>query len=414
MKCDRFKQLPIGQAAAKIGATLWAALLLSACGHTQSPKVRTIGASVIQVGADRTGEYLPLLNGKRVAVVTNQTGRIGNAHLVDSLLTLKVNIVKVFGPEHGFRGEAPDGEHVKNEVDERSGLPLISLYGSNKKPESEQVKDVDVLLFDIQDVGVRFYTFISTLHLVMEAAAENGKEVIVLDRPNPNGFYVDGPVLDLAYASFVGMHSIPLVHGLTIGELAGMINGEGWLKGGVQCNLTVVPCQGYDHATLYSLPVRPSPNLPNDAAVLLYPSLGLFEGTIVSVGRGTEFPFQCIGYPGCPIGEFEFTPHSTSASKTPPHKDLLFTGFDLREYGRIQARLDRRIELDWLIEMFVKAPDKAFFFTPYFDKLAGTAELKKQIIAGADELAIRTSWENGLKAFLPIRAKYLLYPDFDH
>jgi len=366
----------------------------------------------VAVGAERVGDYLPLLTGQRVGVVTNQTGRIGNAHLVDSLLSLKVDVVKVFAPEHGFRGEADAGEHVKDQRDTRTGLPLVSLYGANKKPTAAQLADVDVLLFDIQDVGVRFYTYIGTLHYVMEAAAEHGKRVVVLDRPNPNGFYVDGPVLDKAHASFVGMHPVPLVHGMTVGEFAGMINGEGWLKDGVRCDLAVVPCAGYDHGTFYELPVRPSPNLPNMAAVYLYPSLGLFEGTIVSVGRGTERPFQVIGYPGNPVGRHTFTPVPMPGAKDPPHKGKICTGFDLGEYGSFQSRMDRRFRLHWLIDLYHNAPDKSGFFTPFFDKLAGGPDLRKRIIAGEDEERIHASWQPGLKAFMEVRKKYLLYQDF--
>jgi uncharacterized protein YbbC (DUF1343 family) len=369
--------------------------------------------AAVQVGAERTTEYLPNLAGKRVAVVTNQTGRIGTVHLVDSLVSIGIQVVKVFAPEHGFRGEADAGEHVKDQRDTRTGLPLVSLYGSNKKPTAAQLADVDVLLFDIQDVGVRFYTYIGTLHYVMEAAAENGRTVVVLDRPNPNGFYVDGPVLDKAHTSFVGMHPVPLVHGLTVGEFARMINGEGWLKGGVQCDLNVVPCVGYTHDTVYDLPVRPSPNLPNLASVYLYPSLGFFEGTIVSVGRGTDKPFQCIGYPGNPLGDFHFTPVSMPGAKDPPHKGQLCTGFDLEEYGAFQARMDRRIRLNWLIGLYQQAPDQAGFFLSnnFIDKLAGGPELRMHIQAGQDEETIRASWQDGLRAFMKVRQKYLLYDD---
>ncbi len=373
--------------------------------------VSSVDAAVeLAVGAQRTSEYLPLLKNARVAVVTNQTGLIGTRHLVDSLIALKVNVVKVFAPEHGFRGDADAGEHVKSSKDEFTDLPLVSLYGDNKKPKAEQLADVDLILFDIQDVGVRFYTYISTLHYIMEAAAENRKKVIVLDRPNPNGFYVDGPVLDMKFSSFVGMHPVPLVHGMTIGEYAQMINGEGWLKGGVECTLTVIPCTGYDHRTTYELPVRPSPNLPNASAVYLYPSLGLFEGTIVSVGRGTEKPFQCIGYPNCPLGRFAFTPRSMPGAKEPPYEDVPCTGLDLQEYGEFRSRLQQRIDLKWLIEMYSVAPDKAKFFIPFFDKLAGNSDLRQQIIAGVGEDAIHASWAEGLAAFSTVRSKYLLYP----
>lgn len=365
---------------------------------------------MIQVGAQRTSEYLPLLDGKRIAVVTNQTGLIGTRHLVDSLVSLRVNVVKVFAPEHGFRGEADAGEHVKDGKDARTGLPIVSLYGSNKKPKPEQLGDVDVVVFDIQDVGVRFYTYIGTLHYIMEAAMEQDKSVIVLDRPNPNASYVDGPVLDMAHSSFVGMHPVPLVHGMTVGEFARMINGEGWLKGGKPCDLTVVPCLGYDHSMRYELPVRPSPNLPNAAAVSLYPSLGLFEGTIVSVGRGTDIPFQCIGYPGNPVGRFQFTPIAKAGAKDPPYKGRTCTGLDLQAFGAIQSKLEKGINLKWLIGLYAEAPDKAGFFTPFFDKLAGGPALREQVIAGMDEIAIRASWKEGLDRFATVRAKYLLYP----
>lgn len=387
--------------------------MFAACGRTQAVQLGDEPSAIrtaLQVGADRTVDYLPLLAGKRVAVVTNQTGRIGSTHVVDSLLALKVDVVKVFAPEHGFRGDADAGEHVKDGRDARTGLPLTSLYGSNKKPAKAQLADVDLLLFDIQDVGVRFYTYIGTLHYVMEAAAENGLPVVVLDRPNPNGFYVDGPVLDPAHRSFVGMHPVPLVHGMTIGEFARMINGEGWLANGVQCDLTVIPCAGYDHATLYELPVKPSPNLPNASSVYLYPSLGLFEGTIVSVGRGTDKPFQCIGYPGSTLGRYRFTPRSMPGAKDPPYKDQECNGLDLAEYGAIPARLDRRINLQWLIGMRATAKDGVKFFTPFFDKLAGGPRLREQVEAGMSEEAIRATWKDGLDHFSSIRAKYLLYP----
>ncbi len=383
----------------------------TACGTPAQVVVVPPSKANVKVGAARTESYLPLLQGKRVAVVTNQTGLIGNTHLVDSLLSLDVQVVKVFAPEHGFRGEADAGAHVKDEKDTRTGLALVSLYGSNKKPTPAQINDVDLLLFDIQDVGVRFYTYISTLHYIMEAAAESGKEVVVLDRPNPNGFYVDGPVLKMTHTSFVGMHPVPLVHGMTVGEYAQMINGEGWLKDKRTCTLTVITCEGYDHETYYQLPVRPSPNLPNMAAVYLYPSLGLFEGTVVSVGRGTEYPFQCIGYPGNPIGDHTFTPKSMPGAQDPPHKGVECRGLDLREYGEFQSRLDRRSKLQWLIGLYQEAPDKKAFFNNFFDKLAGGKHLRERIIAGDDEETIRASWQPELQEFMERRSKYLLYGD---
>lgn len=364
----------------------------------------------IHVGAERTDQYVPLLLGRRVAVVTNQTGMIGRVHLVDSLLSIGVDIKRVFAPEHGFRGGASAGEHVADERDKRTGLPIVSLYGNNKKPTAAQLADVDVLLFDIQDVGVRFYTYISTLHLVMEAAAEQDKQVIVLDRPNPNGFYVDGPMLDTAFRSFVGMDPVPLVHGLTMGEYARMANGEGWLKGGVQCKLTVIPCTGYDHASCYELPVKPSPNLPNMAAVYLYPALGLFEGTIVSVGRGTGKPFQCIGFPGCTLGDFTFTPRTMAGAAKPPYEGQSCTGLDLSSYGDFYSRLDPGLKLEWLIGMYQASPDKVKFFNPFFDKLAGSASLRKAVQAGKSEDAIRAGWKKDIEAFKLRSKPYLLYP----
>ncbi len=397
---------------AKIACTLLLVpALWTVCTAQSAVLVSHSGPEVI-TGAERTAEYLPLLAGKRVAVVTNQTGRIGNAHLVDSLVALKVDVVKVFAPEHGFRGDADAGAHVQDQRDPRSGLPVVSLYGSKNKPTLPQLADVDVLLFDIQDVGVRFYTYISTLHYVMEAAAEQGKKVVVLDRPNPNGFYVDGPTLDKAHTSFVGMHPVPLVHGMTIGEYARMVNGEGWLKGGRVCDLDVIACAGYDHKVFYELPVKPSPNLPDMAAVYLYPSLGLFEGTVVSVGRGTDRPFQCIGYPGNPVGQFRFTPVSGPGSKEPPHKGAECTGLDLREYGAFQSRMEKRLRLHWLIGFYKEASDKATFFNAFFDKLAGGSDLRERIVRGEDEETIRTSWRPALDAFMKVRAKYLLYADF--
>ncbi|HRH71076.1 MAG TPA: DUF1343 domain-containing protein [Flavobacteriales bacterium] len=391
-------------------------LLLPACGRTQKAQVLdsapVASAQALLTGAERTAEYVPSLSGQRVAVVTNQTGRVGQRHLVDTLLALKVNITKVFAPEHGFRGDADAGEHVHNGVDSLTKLPLVSLYGDNKKPTAGQLADVDLFLFDIQDVGVRFYTYISTLHYIMEAAVEHKKKVVVLDRPNPNGFYVDGPVLDPAFKSFVGMHPVPLVHGMTIGEYAGMINGEGWLKGGKQCDMRVIPCSGYTHDMKFVPPIRPSPNLPNGSSIWLYPSLGLFEGTIVSVGRGTEKPFQCIGYPGCPIGRYRFTPQAMPGAKNPPYLGKECSGLDLRDYGAFQSRMEKRINLQWLIGMYHSAPDTAAFFSSFFDKLAGGTTLREQIVSGAEEDAIRNSWKPGLEAFRALRAKYLLYPDF--
>lgn len=369
-------------------------------------------AEPLRVGADRMDMYLPLLEGRRVGVVTNHTGLVGATHLVDTLLASGVQVVKVFAPEHGFRGEADAGETVRDATDPRTGLPLVSLYGRHKKPTAAQLADVDVLLFDIQDVGVRFYTYIGTLHYVMEAAAEHDRAVIVLDRPNPNGHYVDGPVLDTAFRSFVGMHPVPLVHGMTVGEFARMINGEGWLEGGRRCALTVIPCTGYDHATRYVLPVRPSPNLPDMVAIHLYPSLGLFEGTVVSVGRGTDKPFHLIGYPGNPLGDHRFTPVPTPGAKDPPHKGRECTGWDLSAEGAAMAEGPGSLRLEWLIDLYRAAPEKEKFFLAnrFIDKLAGTDALRKAVVAGKDEAAIRATWRADIDAFMPVRARYLLYP----
>jgi uncharacterized protein YbbC (DUF1343 family) len=368
----------------------------------------------IRVGAQNTRAISGLCRDKKVGVVTNQTGMIGKTHLVDSLLLLGIDIKMVFAPEHGFRGDVPDGELIADGKDPKTGLPLVSLYGKNKKPSPEQLKGINVLIFDIQDVGARFYTYISTLHYVMEAAAESGVQVLVLDRPNPNGHYVDGPVLKKDFESFVGMHPVAMVHGMTIGEYAQMINGEGWLAGGLKCNLTVIPCEGYTHNSRYRLPVRPSPNLPNMTSVYLYPSLALFEGTEVSVGRGTEKPFQQIGLPGFTKGNHEFTPVSIAgASVNPPQKGKLCSGFDLSSADEHQNL--NRINLEWLLKMYNIAPDKDTFFLKngFFNKLAGTDLLKSQVELGLSEKEIRSSWQEDLLLFKKVRSKYLIYPDFE-
>lgn len=370
----------------------------------------------IKVGAERTEAYFNDLNGKKVGVVANQTSMIGTTHLVDSLLGAGIKVVKVFAPEHGFRGDASAGETIKNGKDTKTGLPLLSLYGKNKKPNPEMLKDVDVIIFDIQDVGARFYTYISTMHYVMEAAVENKKSLIILDRPNPNGFYVDGPVLDMKYQSFVGMHPIPIVHGLTVGELAKMILGEKWIKTSNTDFLKVVPCENYRHADLFVPAVRPSPNLPNITSIYLYPSLCWFEGTIVSVGRGTEYPFELIGFPGNKTGNFTFTPRDIpQVAMDPPSEGKVCNGHLLREFGSFYITSSRQLYLDWLTGMYEQAPDKtAFFSSPdFFDKLAGSDVLRKQLIAGITNDDIRKSWKQGLDDYKIKRKKYLLYPDFE-
>lgn len=362
-------------------------------------------------GAEQLDTYLPLLEGKRVAIAANQTSMIGDEHIVDRLLKEKVNIVQIFSPEHGFRGKADAGEKVSDNIDAQTGLPIISLYGKNRKPKPEYLDSVDVVLFDIQDVGVRFYTYISTLHYIMEACGETGKSVIVLDRPNPNGHYVDGPVLkDEKAKSFVGIHPIPLVHGMTIGEFAQMVNGEKWLKGGVTCDLTVIPCAEYTHDMPYSLPVKPSPNLPNDLSIALYPALGLFEGTNVSVGRGTDIPFQLIGSPYIKNGDTTFVPRSIDgASKYPPHLGKECYGFDLRS-DSLPFTIDKnRLNIEIVIYMYKNTESKQVFFNNFFYNLAGTKQLRKQIEEGKSADEIRQTWVDDLDTFKTIRKKYLLY-----
>ena len=368
----------------------------------------------IKVGAERTALYFPLLKDKYIAVVANQTSKLGNTHLVDTLFNSGMRLIKIFCPEHGFRGKAGAGEYVNDNVDLKTGLPIFSLYGRNRKPRASDLKEIQVIIFDIQDVGARFYTYISTLHYVMEACAENNIELIVLDRPNPNGFYVDGPVLDMKYKSFVGMHPVPLVHGLTIGEYAQMINGEKWLAGKVQCKLKVVPVENYNHKMLYKLPVKPSPNLSTMSAIYLYPSLCLFEGTIVSVGRGTDKPFQMFGHPDLLIGDYKFKPRSISGvSANPKLQGKLCTGFDLTEFSDGYFPNYKKIYLFWLIETYKELKDRPDFFNNFFDKLAGNSTLRKQILNGLSEEEIRKSWQPNLIKFKKIRKKYLLYPDFE-
>ncbi|WP_089761799.1 exo-beta-N-acetylmuramidase NamZ family protein [Chitinophaga terrae (ex Kim and Jung 2007)] len=360
-------------------------------------------------GATQTARYLPLLKNKRVALMVNQTSTIDKTHLVDSLLKLKINIVKIFSPEHGFRGTAGHGESVANSIDSATGLPIISLYGQHRKATAADLKDVDILVFDVQDVGTRFFTYISSLQELMESAAENKKTLVILDRPNPNGDYIDGPVLDTAYRSFVGMQPIPVVHGMTVAEYARMLNGERWLSKGLKCDIKVVPCENYTHQTYYKLPVKPSPNLPNMAAVNLYPSLCFFEGTALSLGRGTDKPFQVYGSPLFPKQDFSFTPKASATNPTPVLKDQVCYGFDLSHAPETVPYKGRKLELKWLISAYHLFPNKDKFFNPFFAKLAGTKTLQQQIEKGLSEAEIRKSWEPGLAKFKVIRAKYLLY-----
>lgn len=364
-----------------------------------------------KTATDRPELYLKRLQNKTIAVVANQTSILENrTHLVDFLVANNIKIKHIFAPEHGFRGTADAGEHVKNGIDTKTGLPLISLYGDNKKPKPEQLQGVDLILFDIQDVGVRFYTYISTLTYVMEAAAENNKEVLVLDRPNPHDGYTDGPVLQSKWTSFVGLHPVPVVYGLTIGEYGKMVNGEKWLKNELQCKYTLIPMLGYHKKNTYSLPEKPSPNLPNDHAINLYPSLCFFEGTQVSVGRGTTFPFEVYGSPWLKNQNFSFVPQPTAGAKDPFLNGKTCFGKDLRNQKRISDRLDINFVLE-AYKNFDKAQQDFFLKNLWFDTLAGTDEFRKQIIAGKSEEEIRASWKTGLDQFEKIRRKYILYED---
>ncbi|AOW20033.1 exo-beta-N-acetylmuramidase NamZ family protein [Urechidicola croceus] len=370
----------------------------------------------IITGADQSFKYLNLIKNKKIAIVANQTSVVtfkvtsskgdgkSEIHLVDFLNKLNINISKVFSPEHGFRGTADAAELVSNGKDTKTGLPIISLYGKNKKPTQEQLENVETVIFDIQDVGVRFYTYLSTLHYVMEACAEKGIPVIVLDRPNPNGHYIDGPVLEIEHTSFVGKHPVPVVYGMTIGEYAKMINGENWLESGLKCDLTVIPLENYTHNSEYHLSIRPSPNLPNDKSINLYPSLGFFEGTIINAGRGTEFQFQRYGAPFFPENEFQYTPQPNFGSKYPKHNGKLCNGVDLSNEKKLSE-----LNLEYLIDAYNKTPKNEKFFGSTFTIHAGNTKLQKQIEKGLSIKEIKTSWQKDLEKFKKIREKYLIY-----
>ncbi len=370
----------------------------------------------IQTGADRTELYLSLLKGKRIAIVANQTSVIFKenrkkriekrvfTHLVDSLLSLNINVVKVFAPEHGFRGKADAGEHVQDGIDTKTKLPITSLYGKNRKPRLEQLKGIDIVVFDIQDIGVRFYTYISTLTYMMETCAEANIPVIVLDRPNPNGHYVDGPTLEKVHKSFLGMHPVPLVYGMTIGEYAQMVNGESWLENNLKCDLTVIGLKNYTHNSEIYLVIRPSPNIPNYKAVNLYPSLGFFEGTTINAGRGTEFQFQRYGAPFFPKSEFTYTPIPNFGSKYPKHKEKVCNGVDLKDVKKMNS-----VNPKWLIDAYQKTPKNKTFFGKTFTVHAGTKKLQQQIEQGLSADEIHKSWQKDIYKFKKIRAKYLMY-----
>ena len=399
---------------------LFVLISAASCGNTSSKEQKIssetpkndqiISQQKIILGSERTSAYLPLLKGKKIGIIGNQTSVIpsekGFTHLVDSLIAVDVKVKKVFAPEHGFRGTADAGEIIKDGKDLKTGLPIISLYGNNKKPSPEQLEGLDVLIFDIQDVGARFYTYISTLHYVMEAAAENDIPVIVLDRPNPNGHYIDGPILEPQHQSFVGMHPVPVVHGLTIGEYAKMINGQNWLEKDLKADLTVVEMQNYNHDMKYELPVKPSPNLPNQKAINLYPSLCFFEGTNVNAGRGTSKQFQVFGSPFLPKDKYEFTyvPESNEGAKNPKHLGKTCHGKDLTDTPYLDF-----INLEWLINAYHNTSEKGEFFNAFFTNLAGTKKLQQQIEAGATPEEIRATWQPGLEEYAKVREKYLLY-----
>lgn len=406
---------------------IFSLFLTSSCGQTpkkveniiaqkQVVATQEIAKKEIIVAANQTEKYLPLFKDKKVAIVANNTSVIfrqnaensDSVHLVDSLLSLGVTLVKAFAPEHGFRGDADAGAKIKDEKDPKTNLPVISLYGSNYKPSATQLQGVELVLFDIQDVGARFYTYISTMHYVMEACAENNIPLLVLDRPNPNGHYVDGPVLKKGFESFVGLHPVPMVYGMTIGEYAKMINGEKWLKNGIQADLTVISLENYTHESSYNLPLRPSPNLPNDKSINLYPSLCLFEGTNVNAGRGTETQFQVFGSPylSSDIYQFRYTPVSNFGAKSPKHLGIECFGLDLTQTNKLD-----QLNLNWLIDAYNSTSSKKEFFkyAEFFDKLAGTDDLRKQIIQGKSFEEIKKTWEIDLTTFKVVRAKYLLY-----
>jgi uncharacterized protein YbbC (DUF1343 family) len=365
-------------------------ILCTACNGTQLTPVP---------GANQIDLYKHLIEDKSVAIVANQTSMVGKSHLVDTLLKIGIRVNTIFAPEHGFRDLADAGDEIRDGIDRETGVQIVSLYGGHLKPTPEDLKGIDIVLFDIQDVGVRFYTYISTLHYVLEACAENGVKCIVLDRPDPNGFYCDGNIADTAYRSFVAMHPVPVVHGMTVGEYAQMLNGEGWLKNSIKCDLTVIKCKDYTHKAMYELPVRPSPNLPNQNSIYLYPSICWFEGTNISLGRGTPFPFQVYGSPELPDKGFSFIPESVPGAKNPPLLGEKCYGTDLRNAIKDKLVPSPRINLEWLIDAYENYPDKNNFFTSYFDVLAAGPLLREQIQKGMNAEEIRATWKDGLEKF---------------
>ena len=385
-------------------------VLLSCKGYNTAPSEKQI---TIEPGANRCGLYIPLLQGKTAALVVNHTSLIGKTRLADTLLSAGVSIKKLFTPEHGYTGMEEAGHYIGDSSDNANILEIVSLYGDKKKPSAADLQGINIVVYDIQDVGTRFYTYISTLHYVMEACAENHIPLIVLDRPNPNGHYVDGPVLDTSLRSFVGLDPIPVVYGMTPGELAGMINGEGWLHNGLQCDLTVIPCTGYDHNTFYRLPVSPSPNLTGMESVYLYPSVCLFEGTVMSVGRGTDLPFRVTGHPDFGDKRFSFIPRQNEANTHPKFMDEVCYGIDLSNLKTDSLQAINKINLNLLIQVYKVMQTQGPFFSSFFDRLSGSKDLRKQITDGINENEIRESWQPQLDNFKLLRKKYLLYKDFD-
>jgi uncharacterized protein YbbC (DUF1343 family) len=386
-------------------------MAFTSCKSTSPPQeqIQELEPAKIIAGAERLDQYIPLLKGKNVGLLVNHTSLINGKHLLDTLTSLKINVVKIFAPEHGFRGNADAGEHIDNSIDEKTGVPIISIYGDHRKATPEDLEGIDVVIFDSQDVGARFFTYFSAMQLMLEACAENNVEMIILDRPNPNGHYVDGPILEMENKSYVGMNPVPIVFGLTAGEYAKMMVGEKWVNKAESLKLTVIEMTGWDHNTSYSLATKPSPNLPTDQSIALYPSICLFEGTIVSVGRGTYTPFQIIGVPETIIGDYSFTPKSiVGMSKKPEYMGQECYGYDLSN-----VKVKNQIDLSYLIEFYKKSKDKKKFFNKYFIKLAGTAQLQKQIEEDKSEYEIRASWQDGLTAYKVKRKKYLLYNDFE-
>ncbi len=385
-------------------------LLYSVFAHSQNHKLKLVDYDSIITGAEQISAYLPIIKNKNIVVVANQASTIGKKHIVDTLLSCGVNISSIFSPEHGFRGIADAGKKIDNKIDSKTNIKIVSLYGSHRKPTANDLQDIDIVVFDLQDVGVRFFTYSSTMTLVMEACAENNVPIIVLDRPNPNAYFIDGPVLKKENSSFVGMHPVPVVYGMTIGEYALMIVGEKWINKSQDIDLKIIKLKKWDHNTIVKLKIKPSPNLPNWQSIYLYPSLCFFEGTVMSVGRGTDLQFQVYGKPNFKHGDFEFTPTSKPGATNPKYNNNLCRGYKLDSYAENYTDNPHKLNISWLINAYKHMDDSTAFFNGYFDKLAGNKEFRDQIINGLSENSIRKSWQHDLNRFKIIRKKYLLYP----